>query len=342
MHRTPSLALFLLTATLVGCDREEPIESYAAPKDPPIRHSTSPQRHGAAAQQPSIAWTLPGGWRVQEGRRFMRYATLEIGTGEDFVEVAITRLDSAGGPRLDNINRWREQVGMPAIDDAALDDLVKVVEIDGTRGFSLVLPGTQDGTKAMAVTVLYRGEEGTWFAKMMGSPGAVKQHTAEFEAFVQSWRFAAAIPPEPEASTPRTAGGINWTKPAGWTKASNPGPMRVALFVVGAASEQTTAAISKLDGSAGGTLMNVNRWRRQLGLPEVSRLEDANLQPIIIGGQHGQIFVASGTGPNAEQSRVAFVMHRGATWFIKIRGPQVVVENHAGGFDDFVASIRFE
>ena len=57
------------------------------------------------------------------------------------------------GPRLDNINRWREQVGMPAIDDAALDDLVKVVEIDGTRGFSLVLPGAQDGTKAMAVTV---------------------------------------------------------------------------------------------------------------------------------------------------------------------------------------------
>ena len=147
MHRTPSLALLLLTATLVGCDREEPIESYAAPKDPPIRHSTSPPRHGAAAPQPRIAWTLPGGLRVQEGRRFMRYATLEIGTCEDFVEGAITRLDSAGGPRLDNINRWREQVGMPAIDDAALDDLVKVVEIDGTRGFSLVLPGPQDGLK---------------------------------------------------------------------------------------------------------------------------------------------------------------------------------------------------
>ena len=108
MHPTTALPLVLAAAALAGCEQEEPIVSYTAPKDPPARRATAPRD---PAEATAIEWTVPAGWRVQTGRRFMRYATLEAGTDAEFVEVAVTRLDGAGGPRLDNINSIMQAMG---------------------------------------------------------------------------------------------------------------------------------------------------------------------------------------------------------------------------------------
>src|ERR1041384_7304194 len=59
--------------------------------------------------------------------------------------------------------------------------------------------------------------------------------------------------------------------PAGWT-ATPPGEMRIASYRVSGKDGKTAdVAVVPLPGMAGSDLANVNRWRGQVGAPEVSQ-----------------------------------------------------------------------
>lgn len=60
-----------------------------------------------------VGWVLPEGWREGPPRKG-RYATILIGTGEQALELTVLLL---GGSKLDNINRWRGQVGLRSVED---------------------------------------------------------------------------------------------------------------------------------------------------------------------------------------------------------------------------------
>jgi hypothetical protein len=97
-----------------------------------------------------------------------------------------------------------------------------------------------------------RGEE-KWFVKLTGPEQAVGGHEAEFDDFVRSFRFQGAG----ERPT--------WKAPEGW-HAGPPTQFSAASYrlVEGEGALQLT--VTRATGSA---LANVNRWRGQLGLPEV-------------------------------------------------------------------------
>lgn len=338
---TPLFAGLFLIAAGPGCDREAPIQRYTVPKDPPPLPAPSPPPTDATQPELSVTWQLPTGWRVQQSRRMMRFATLEVGDGDALAEISITRLGASWGDILDNVNRWRNQIGLPPIADHELDGMLHQREIDDTRGFSVTLDAGTDGALAMIVTALYRGVEGTWFCKMTGPRDTVLTQATAYETFMQSWQFTAAIT-TPAPATTEAPMSIRWNAPPGWAVAPNPGPMRLALFIVGTPQRQATASIARLAGDGGGTLDNVVRWRRQIGLGPVATIEEAGLVPVSVGDTPGHVVTMTGPGDQPEQSRIAFVARSGFTWFIKIRGPRDAVESHADAFNDFVASIRFE
>jgi hypothetical protein len=82
-----------------------------------------------------LNWTLPEGWR--EGPRKGRYATLLTGPEGDSVELSVMQ---AGGNLLDNVNRWRGQVGLESVPEEKLGDSSKEVT-------------TKQGRKVMRVDV---------------------------------------------------------------------------------------------------------------------------------------------------------------------------------------------
>ena len=68
--------------------------------------------------QGALKWALPKGWTETPGSG-MRYATLTP-PGAGKVEMSVVVLPGAAGGELANVNRWRGQIGLPPLDEAAL------------------------------------------------------------------------------------------------------------------------------------------------------------------------------------------------------------------------------
>ena len=91
-------------------------------------------------------WQLPEGWRQRPSRgNQMRYATIDIGSGDERLELSVTTLEKPSSDErqyvLDNVNRWRNQVGLPPISLGQLsehtvelklaDSIATVVDLQG-------------------------------------------------------------------------------------------------------------------------------------------------------------------------------------------------------------------
>ena len=82
---------------------------------PPVSSAVAPAGDGS----PHLA--APGGLDARSNGSSARYATLAI-TGADGAkgELAVTHFPGDVGGDLANVNRWRQQIGLEPIDEAAL------------------------------------------------------------------------------------------------------------------------------------------------------------------------------------------------------------------------------
>jgi hypothetical protein len=89
-----------------------------------------------------VTWVLPEGWR--DGPKKSRYATILIGAGDEPLELTVI---SAGGNLLDNVNRWRGQVGLDPLKQENLSESSREVT-------------TKQGKKVTRVDVSGMAEKG--------------------------------------------------------------------------------------------------------------------------------------------------------------------------------------
>ena len=101
------------------------------------------------------------------------------------VDTAISLLGGAAGGLLANVNRWREQVGMPPIDDAQLREDLRPIEVAGSPAHLVELVGSESATVGV---ILEQGSQ-SWFFKMTGPSDVVVGQKAAFESLVRSVRF---------------------------------------------------------------------------------------------------------------------------------------------------------
>lgn len=134
-----------------------------------------------------------------------------------------------------------------------------------------------------------------------------------------------------------------WKVPETWAS-QPPSAMRLASFRAGEAD----VSVSKMPGTAGGTLANVNRWRGQIGLAPLTESELATEQKAIeVGGENSLLFeMAGGKAPEGksqpQRTLAAIVPHSGETWFFKMSGDSAAVANESVNFAAFLKSIRFK
>jgi hypothetical protein len=77
-----------------------------------------------------ITWTAPKGWREEPGAE-MRFATFKLGPKGSPLELVVTPLGEDASSLLDNVNRWRDQIGLPKVGEQELDRLVREITVDG-------------------------------------------------------------------------------------------------------------------------------------------------------------------------------------------------------------------
>ena len=165
-------------------------ETAPAPVTPPVpspNKSADPHAALAApADDGSLAWQVPAGWVLAPAAGSMRYATLNI-TGADGAkgELAVSHFPGDVGGDLSNVNRWRQQVALPPVDEKDLAPLVSTIAA-GSKTIS-VIDVTGPETRLAAGWVRHGAD--TWFFKFTGPAALVGAEKAKFTAFLESVRF---------------------------------------------------------------------------------------------------------------------------------------------------------
>jgi hypothetical protein len=130
----------------------------------------------------------------------MRLASFQVkGKDGKAADVSVIPLPGLAGSDLDNVNRWRRQVGLEPVKEEDMVKLGEQVEIAGQPGFLFDLSGQRPESteKARILAALQRREGVAWFFKMTGDPELIGAQKAAFVELLKSFSFPAStgLPP---------------------------------------------------------------------------------------------------------------------------------------------------
>jgi hypothetical protein len=317
-------AVRLLAAVLTGGDKVWFVKLTGKPDAVEAAKADFEQFVGSmtfAAGNPPVTYTVPAGWREMPGKQAMRHATFAV--GPDKLELIITPLGQEAAALKPNVDRWRGQIGLPPIPEAELPAVTRAAELGGKKVTLVDMTGTGDLTPMTPPR--------TPVANAPGPPKAAD---------------AATLPKLP-AAPPREKP-ITYQVPDGWTEfPPKPGGFRVANFKVGQSADgrPVEATVSPLSGRSGSLLDNVNRWRKEVSLPELAESElSKNVVPMDVGGLPGYAvdFAGPASGGAGRERTLGLVLPRGdTTWYVKLRGPHDLVAGQKAAFETFTKSLRF-
>jgi hypothetical protein len=353
-------------AALAGCDRGRVQEYRVAKEQTQAQPANMPPGHPdlPSAAAPALQYKRPEAWQ-DAALGEMRAASFHVG-GKDGkqADVSVIPLPGLAGSDLDNVNRWRGQVGLAAVSETELASLAQPVELAGQTAKLYEQAGANPGSgeKTRILAAIARRDGTAWFFKMTGDDGLVAEQKPAFVEFLKSVSFSATgaqaqLPPShppidggsmmaPAASAPSSGQAKpTWEVPSGWKEIPG-GQFLVAKFVLtGADNAQASVNVSMSPGDGGGLLANVNRWRGQLGLgPEAEADLAKELQTLDLPA--GKATLADLAGQDAKTGQKArllavVVPRSGDTWFYKLMGNAQVVEAEKAGFLKFVQTVKY-
>lgn len=312
---------------------------------------------------------LPAGWKeVPAGQ--MRVASFLVeGKNGQRADVSVVPLPGLAGGDLENVNRWRGQVGQPALKAGDIDKAAEPIQVgsQSARLFDQAGAALDSDAKLRILAAVLHRDGVAWFFKMTGDDKLVSGQKPAFVAFLKSIQFTdastvsqsaadAQLPPgHPPLTGVATSPSGNvpvsssvkpvWQVPAGWQEASA-GSFLIAKYQIsGAQNSQATVNVSMSAGDGGGLLANVNRWRGQLGLASAG---DADLtktaRSLDVSGGRATIIDMSGVDAQTHQkTRLlgAIVSQPKRTWFYKLMGSDQLVAHESAAFTKFVQNVKY-
>jgi hypothetical protein len=150
-------------------------------KSPEMANAAPPMEGGS---NPQIKWKTPEGWS-EVPPSSMRYASFSAGANDNKVDISIVTFPGEGGSDADNVNRWRQQIGLPPMSPTAVATQVAPLKSNDAT-FSTV---DIAGANARTVAAWTRRDGHVWFFKATGPGAAVEKEKPNFVKFIQSISF---------------------------------------------------------------------------------------------------------------------------------------------------------
>lgn len=144
-------------------------------------------------------------------------------------------------------------------------------------------------------------------------------------------------------------GPFRFAVPVDWEVSTAESPMRIVDCTFGP-NREGECYVSFLQGSGGGVLENVNRWRKQMGLAPLPEGSEASMRRVRVLKASGFLFDETGTYTGMQGSETK-ENHRmlgavlpaedlGLTIFVKMTGPAEVVAAHENDFYRFCGNLE--
>lgn len=148
----------------------------------------------------------------------------------------------------------------------------------------------------------------------------------------------ATTPQTPATPSTQKASPYSWTLPEGWSAQPASG-MRLATIIIPTAGSELNASLTEFGGDLAG---NVNRWRGQIGLPQ---LPESEVLPALekVDTGLGQGYIATLSNPaSPEKAMLAAIIPRpsGTSVFVKVTGTTEELQSIAPSFRQFTQSLK--
>ena len=373
---TPIVAMLTLLAAAmfaIGCEENEPIAFYQAPKDPPpttapvttIADVNRAAGGGAAAgAKTKLHWDAPKAWKEMPAGQ-MRVAQFRV-NDEPPVDLTVIPLGPESGALLPNVNRWEKELGVGPSPESKLPELTKQQKVGDLDVTTVDLKGAEKRT--LAAIVPHGGR--VWFFKMQGPLDVVAKQQENFNAFIQSLHAAEeghkhgdAGEADPHAGHDHAAnphGGAGagagagdphgaaiskltkFATPDGWKEIPDSKPPRMLGLEVGSGDARAEMIATRFAaGNAGSFADNITRWRSQIGLPPVADPSTIPMKDTVVG-KDGEGIALEMDNPATKRSTVVVIASaRGDLWFFRFTGPTDTIKAERAKFDAFVKSLEF-
>ncbi|MBX7106342.1 MAG: hypothetical protein K1X57_19850 [Gemmataceae bacterium] len=142
------------------------------------------------ASRGKVTFDTPEGWKSLPASG-IRAATLRVGSGDESAEATIIPLEGDAGGNVANVNRWRTEIRLPELDEAALKPTMKELPVEGKPCVYVDLLAPEGPKRQQTLAVIVSRGATTWFIKFRGNAKTVTENTAKFEAFVRSLKLPA-------------------------------------------------------------------------------------------------------------------------------------------------------
>lgn len=206
MQAFPPSALALVIALATGCQKEG-ITTYRIPKEPPpapksaasaaaVASASPPPAPGdmantavATASGAPLAWTAPAAWTAKPAGA-MRKGSYAVKGEDGEADFAITAFPGDVGGDLANLNRWRGQLSLPALNQSEFAAATQHVDHNGLHMTVVDIVGTGDKPqRILGAMIPHSGA--TWFFKLTGPAALVAREKPAFTAFLATIKPAA-------------------------------------------------------------------------------------------------------------------------------------------------------
>jgi hypothetical protein len=131
-------------------------------------------------------WTAPEHWKAAAPGA-MQAAKYKVGEGKAAAEITAVFLGGVGGSLKANLDRWRNQLSLPAAAESEVEQQAPLFAELGAGARIVQLSGTTgEGDPADLIVLIVPSGRGTWFYKLMGEKSVVAKEKAALVAFVKS------------------------------------------------------------------------------------------------------------------------------------------------------------
>ena len=172
-------------AALAGAEKQNFLKwvSSSRPADA-TSSSTNATNPPANSDKPQIKWEVPQEWSPAPASA-MRYASFAVEANGEKADISVVTFPGDGGSDTDNVNRWRQQIGLPGVDSNALKSMMAPVHAGDLHIDTVDMAGA----KARVVAGWVRHDGRAWFFKLTGPATVVEREKPRFVTFLQSVRF---------------------------------------------------------------------------------------------------------------------------------------------------------
>jgi len=277
-------------------------------------------------------WTIPAGWKEVPATDGVTHVFFVLDQADPKLRLGVSRFPGQQDLTA-NVNRWRGQLKLKPVE---ADEAAKsAVPLDTAAGTALWVELTGTFTEQSRMPP---------FAGGMGMPpaGAVDPKSGALPAGHPPVGAGPAGVGPAGAAANAPAAPFKYVLPTGWTP-SPPSQFNLAAFNIVDGDLKGRVTVSEAQGDL---LLNINRWRGQLGMPPTDEEQLQNsLTKLKLSGLDADFVELIAPAGAGEQGAILGVVAKRpgeGSIFVKFTGGAPLAQRERERFMKFVGSIRFD